>query len=198
MRDETRSRRQEEIEKAAYEVLEEKGYSGTSMLGVARRARASNETLYNWYGDKQGLFKALVMRNADEVRLLLELELASGQAPLKTLERLGPKLLSLLLGNRAVALNRAAAADPSGELGETISTAGRETVMPLIQRVLEDARERGQLAFGDPGETAALFLDLLVGDLQIRRVIGRLPEPSAEFCQQRAGQALARFARLLA
>lgn len=198
MRDETRSRRQEEIEKAAYEVLEEKGYSGTSMLGVARRARASNETLYNWYGDKQGLFKALVMRNADEVRSLLELELASGQAPLKTLERLGPKLLSLLLGNRAVALNRAAAADPSGELGETISTAGRETVMPLIQRVLEDARERGQLAFGDPGETAALFLDLLVGDLQIRRVIGRLPEPSAEFCQQRAGQAQARFARLLA
>lgn len=48
MREEKRSLRQQQIEAAAYEVLEAKGYGGTSMLGIAKQARASNETLYNW------------------------------------------------------------------------------------------------------------------------------------------------------
>lgn len=75
MRKEKRSLRQQQIEDAAYEVLEIKGYGGTSMLGIAKQARASNETLYNWYGDKQGLFQALVMRNAEQVKEYLETEL---------------------------------------------------------------------------------------------------------------------------
>ena len=145
MREDKRSIRQQEIESAAYAVLESKGYDGTSMLGIARKARASNETLYNWYGDKQGLFRALVTRNAAEVKTLLEDELTTGNDALSILAKLGPKLLTLLTGDRAVALNRAAAADKSGELGRTLSEAGRESVFPLLVRVLERAR-----AGGDP------------------------------------------------
>lgn len=197
MRDENKSARQEQIETAAYEVLEQKGYAGASMLGIARRARASNETLYNWYGDKKGLFKALVTRNAAEVRSLLEAELSSGQDALTILELLGPMLLELLLGNRAIALNRAAAADPTGELGTAISEAGRDSVLPLLVRVLEDARDRRQLAFDRSDEAAGLYLDLLVGDLQIRRVIGRMPVPTAAFRQTRAKLAVSRLSLLL-
>jgi AcrR family transcriptional regulator len=197
MRDENRSLRQEQIETAAYELLEQKGYAGTSMQGIARQARASNETLYNWYGDKQGLFKALVTRNAAGVRSLLEAELSSGHNAMQTVERLGPKLLELLLGNRAIALNRAAAADPSGDLGAAISQAGRDSVLPLIERVLEDAKGKGQLTFERADEAAGLYLDLLVGDLQIRRVIGRLPVPTPEFCQKRAKRAASRLSLFL-
>ena len=197
MRDENKSLRQEQIENAAYEVLEQKGYSGASMLGIARMARASNETLYNWYGDKKGLFTALVVRNAAEVRSLLQAELSSGQDAMATLGLLGPMLLELLLGNRAIALNRAAAADPTGELGAAISQAGRDAVLPLLAQVLEDARDKGQLAFDRPDEAAGLYIDLLVGDLQIRRVIGRMPVPTPEFCQKRAALAVSRLALLL-
>lgn len=68
MKRETQLIRKDQIERAAYEVLKEKGYAGASMLSIARKARASNETVYNWYGDKAGLFKALVQRNAAEVK----------------------------------------------------------------------------------------------------------------------------------
>ncbi len=44
---------------AALTVLERQGYAGTSMLDIAREARASKETLYAWFGDKKGLFAAL-------------------------------------------------------------------------------------------------------------------------------------------
>lgn len=198
MREENRSLRQQQIETAAYALLEEKGYDGASMLAIARKARASNETLYNWYGDKQGLFKALVTRNAAEVKSLLEEELAAEAKPMATLERFGPKLLKLLLGDRAIALNRAAAADPTGELGGVISEAGRETVLPLLIQVLEQAKRHGDLFFDQPEESASLYINLLVGDLQIRRVIGRVPAPSPDFCEERSALALQRLSHLLA
>ncbi|MFY2823375.1 TetR/AcrR family transcriptional regulator [Ruegeria sp. MALMAid1280] len=190
MREEKRSLRQQQIETAAYEVLEAKGYGGTSMQGIAKHARASNETLYNWYGDKQGLFRALVTRNAEEVKAHLESELQTDHDALSILGTLGPKLLDLLTGDRAVALNRAAAADSSGELGATLSKAGREAVFPLLERVLLRARDEGVLNFKHTGEAVALYLDLLIGDQQIRRVIGRLPQPSETFCQERSARAV--------
>jgi AcrR family transcriptional regulator len=196
MRDENRAARQEKIEEAAYAVLEAKGYAGTSMLAIARAARASNETLYNWYGDKTGLFKALVVRNAEEVRTLLQQGLDSEESPLDILRTLGPRLLELLVSPRAIQLNRAAAADPTGELGAVISERGRETVGPLIGAVMERARQAGALKFDDTGETVGLYLNLLVGDLQIRRVIGREPPLDADAINRRAEQACERFLRL--
>jgi len=197
LRDDKRSQRQQQIEAAAYEVLEAKGYGGTSMLGIAKQARASNETLYNWYGDKQGLFRALVTRNAEEVKGHLETALKADHDALSILETLGPKLLVLLTGDRAVALNRAAAADNSGELGETLSKAGREAVFPLLEQVLLRARREGQLSFTNTAEAVGLYLDLLIGDQQIRRVIGRLPNPSESFCQERSGRALRHLRHIL-
>jgi len=197
LREEKRSLRQQQIEAAAYEVLEAKGYGGTSMQGIAKQARASNETLYNWYGDKQGLFRALVTRNAEEVKSYLEAELETDHDALSILGTLGPKLLDLLTGDRAVALNRAAAADSSGELGAALSKAGREAVSPLLERVLLRARQEGHLRFEHSGETVGLYLDLLIGDQQIRRVIGRLPAPTAEFCETRSQRAVILLHQLL-
>jgi AcrR family transcriptional regulator len=197
LREEKRSLRQNQIETAAYEVLEAKGYGGTSMQGIAKQARASNETLYKWYGDKQGLFRALVTRNAEEVKSHLEAELETDHDALSILGTLGPKLLILLTGDRAIALNRAAAADNSGELGATLSKAGREAVLPLLEQVLLRARQEGHLRFDNSGEAVGLYLDLLIGDQQIRRVIGQLPAPTTEFCLMRSAKALDLLRKLL-
>ncbi len=196
MRDENKVSRQQKIEEAAYAVLEAKGYAGASMLAIAKAARASNETLYNWYGDKTGLFKALVLRNAEEVKAHLEEGLESDRQPLDILRALGPQLLALLVSPRAIQLNRAAAADPTGELGAVISERGRESIAPLIGAVLERARREGVLTFDATGDAVSLYLNLLVGDLQIRRVIGREPPLDETAIKRRAEQAYERFFRL--
>lgn len=192
-----RSERQDQIEEAAYRVLERDGYAGTTMLAIAREARASNETLYRWYGDKTGLFRALVARNADAVRLMLTRRAPQQDDPLETLALLGPELIDLLSHPRAIALNRAAAADRSGELAAAIAAAGRETVGPLIAQVLIAARERGALRFDDPQAALALYLDLLIGDLQHRRVIGLIAAPPPDQRSARSAKALSRLRRLL-
>jgi AcrR family transcriptional regulator len=197
MRDENKAARKDRIEAAALELLAQKGYLATSMLSVAKRARASNETLYNWYGNKQGLFRSLVETNAGEVKSLLENDLAHEQAPEATLRALGPLLLGLLISEKAITLNRAAAADPSGELAAELTQAGRDTVAPLIADFFVKARNAGILSFDDAAEAVGLYLDLLVGDLQIRRVLGAEPVMTQPEIDRRAAAALENLQILL-
>lgn len=190
--------RRERIEAAAYAVLRESGYKGTSLLAVARRASASNETLYNWYGNKQSLFRALVETNAEQARALLEAALREAGDPLETLAALGPVLLALVTGDKAIALNRAAAGDATdtATLGPAIAQFGRETIAPLLCALLDRARRAGTLACADPAEAAEIYLRLLIGDLQIRRVIGTLDELTPAEIASRSRQATALFLRL--
>jgi AcrR family transcriptional regulator len=188
-----RHTREAAIIDAAFKLLSEKGYGATSMLAVARAAKASNETLYRWYGDKNGLFRALIVANAAEVKAHLDASLAVDRPPLEVLGEVLPMLLELLTSDRAIVLNRAAAADPTGVLGQALTEAGRETVGPLLARVVEAAMRAGVIREADLRETLARLLDLLVGDLQIRRAIGAVPALSRAECRARAARALSDF-----
>ena len=198
MRDDTRRKRQDEIEAAAYRLIEEKGFDGMSMLAVARAARASNETLYNWYGDKLGLFRAMVETNADLIKADLETVTAEAADPLAALAALQRRLIAILTGPRAIALNRAAAADPTGALGRAIAARGREQVAPLISAVVARAIAAGSIAAPSAGEATEWFLSLTIGDLQVRRVIGALPAFDDADIERRAASAWAAFLKLCA
>ncbi|MCA2409060.1 TetR/AcrR family transcriptional regulator [Rhizobium leguminosarum bv. viciae 248] len=196
MREDTKTRRQAEIETAAYELLKERGYRSTSMLDIAKAAKASNETLYRWYGDKNGLFKTMVESNARATKAELNTAIRDDVDPLETLGHVAPILLSMLLGDKAISLNRAAAADESGELGATIAAAGRDSVFPLIEKLIGRGLETAALAAPSAGVAAEWFLSLLIGDLQIRRVNRTLPEPSDEDIRARATAAMRAFRKL--
>ncbi len=198
MKSENRDLRQQQIEEAAYSLLQEKGYRGTSMLAIAKRARASNETLYAWYGNKQELFRRLIEKNAEAVHLALENALTAGGEVESALDRIGEKLLELVTGERAISLNRAAAADinDTGTLGKTLASAGRDSVAPLLAELFSRAERQGSLAFADAGEITEVYLGLLIGDLQIRRVIGAIDAPERRYIKARARRARQQIVRL--
>ena len=77
--------REDEIETAAYALLAEVGYKKTSMLAIAKKASASNETLYKWYGNKQNLFASLVEKNAEVVEQELQEAIDNQSDTLETL-----------------------------------------------------------------------------------------------------------------
>lgn len=199
-----RDLREEEIEVAAYKLLEQRGFAGTGMQAIAQAAHASNETLYRWYGDKIGLYRALIARNADLVGDAITQARGQGARGLAVLHLVGPILLTMLLSDRAVALNRAAAADPSGELGRTLAEAGRNAVAQQIDEVMaeaQDARALGARQAGGgeavfPGDLAESWLTLLIGDLQVRRVTGAIAPLTPEQVEMRAARALDGLKRL--
>ncbi|MEZ5740433.1 MAG: TetR/AcrR family transcriptional regulator [Burkholderiaceae bacterium] len=192
--------RRRQIEQAAYDLLRENGYRSTSMLAVAKRAGASNETLYRWYGTKQALFAALVQENARTVRERLDQVIAADEDPMAALHSIAPLLLGLVTSERAVLLNRAAAGDvdDTGVLGRTIAACGREAVLPRLADVLGKARQAGALGFApaQAAQVAATFINLLIGDLQIQRVIGVRPELSPQEIKARSSDALDKLTTL--
>jgi AcrR family transcriptional regulator len=190
MRESAQIERRRLIEEAAYELIDEKGYDNISMLAIAKRAKASNETLYRWYGDKKGLFQAMVIRNADEVYASLVEDLDRQRDPMQILEDISLKLLRLLTSDRAIALNRAAAADASGELGIALSKVGRERVLPLISKVLDQIKDQGTFSDLSLDEVTRLYMSLLIGDLQIRRAIGVMSVPNEAELKTKTRKAL--------
>lgn len=190
--------RRERIEEAAYAVLKEAGYKAASLLAIAQRASVSNETLYKWYGNKQALFRSLIEANAREARELLECALQMGSDPLDTLAALGPILLSLVTGEKAIVLNRAAAGDISDtkSLGPAIAQFGRDTITPLLRDLLQAASGSGLIFCDDPAAAADIYFRLLIGDLQVRRVIGAMDDlPPCEI-ERRASEAMTLFLQL--
>ena len=198
MKEENRTSRRAQIEQAAYDVLQKKGYRGASMLAVARAAKASNETLYRWYGDKKGLFAALVVTNAAQLKETLEEALDPKIDPIEGLTALAPALLETLTSDRAVALNRAATADETGELGRAIARGGRDAIAPLIGDLISRAMASGQISAPNPHQAAEWYIALIIGDAQIRRVIGVTEAPEPVAIAQRAAVGVAAFLKLVA
>jgi len=54
-----KDKRRNEILDAAFLEFSTKGYAGASMEAIARRARASKETLYAWFENKETLLSTL-------------------------------------------------------------------------------------------------------------------------------------------
>jgi AcrR family transcriptional regulator len=111
---------------AVFELLAERGYQGTTMAAVAARAGSSKETLYAWFGSKQGLFTALIRRQAEAANqaVATALDGDGGDDPAATLTAFATNLLLLLLGERSVALNRARWPGPTGSWPRSCSPRG--------------------------------------------------------------------------
>lgn len=188
----TRQERAERIQAAAYKVLVEKGFKGASMLAVAKEAKASNETLYSWYGDKIGLFSAMIKSNAQRVEDDLIKARGHGQVGLVALLHVGESLLAMVTSERAIALNRAAAGDVTGELGRALGQEGRSRVLPILKELLQEAYGDEQ----DVSEHLDCYLSLLLGDLQIRRAIGTAKPLSTFDIKLRSERAIERLQRV--
>jgi AcrR family transcriptional regulator len=184
---------------AVFELLAERGYQGTTMAAVAARAGSSKETLYAWFGSKQGLFTALIRRQAEAANqaVATALDGGGGHDPAATLTAFATKLLLLLLGERSVALNRAALAEPDGELAAVLLAQGRHRTGPIVEAYLARLAAEGHLGIDDPADAFQLLYGLVIQDLQIRVLLGE-PPPSRDALAEQGRVAVERFLALTA
>ena len=193
--------RRNEILEVALEVLAERGYRDASMREIAVRAHASKETLYSWFGDKSGLFEQLVAWQAERLNEALASSLESdGEDARMVLRTFAVELLRLLLGKRAIVINRVAIsefpADPA--FARILTSKGRGNVVPKLVLYLEGQRDRGRFRFRDAEYAAEVFVGLVVGDQQVRRLLGALSEPGPAQIEARAERAVEAFRKLFA
>ena len=191
--------RREEILKVALSVLAERGYRGASMREIAVRSQASKETLYAWFGNKKGLFEELVRWQAERVHAVIAPNLErDGDDPSEVLRGFALELQRLLLGERAVVINRAAISEATSDptFARILAAQGRNSVVPKLEHYLEGQRKRGRLEFEDAGRAIDTIISLAIGDQQVRRLLGVLPMPEPEQMEARAERAMRSFLTL--
>jgi AcrR family transcriptional regulator len=177
--------RRREILDAAFLEFSEKGYSGASMEAIARRARASKETLYAWFENKESLFNTLFASRLERMEGRVVAAAEADPSPANVLPIIAEHAIRFMLAMEP--LSRAmGVGEPNDKasrlLGQTIS---RER-MKFVDYILR-CRERGFVAFGDdPFEIASLFVAMALGEWSLRLGTGMLDELTDEMIAEHA------------
>jgi len=96
-----------------------------------------------------------------------------------------------------VALNRAALAEPDGELAAVLLAQGRHRTGPIVEAYLARLAAEGHLGIDDPADAFQLLYGLVIKDLQIRVLLGE-PPPAPDALAEQARVAVERFLALTA
>lgn len=198
---EQQAMRRAEIEAAAFKVLERVGYKKASMLQIAKEARASNETLYAWYGNKQSLFKSLIVANAGAVEDALKGAIPGDASNGDGLFELGKLVLGFTVTERAIIINRAAVADvqETALLAQAIEKYARQEMLRVIKAQLSALAASGGYTFDEGVDSATeVYINLLIGELQMQQSLGSISALSAQEVEQRSRRACSLFGRLYA
>ncbi|HLH82047.1 MAG TPA: TetR/AcrR family transcriptional regulator [Trebonia sp.] len=178
-RDERRAR-EAEILTAALGVFLSSGFGSTSIDVLASAARVTKRTIYAYFGDKAGLFTAMVKDLASTVSL-------DAATDRHTLETLAARIVFRLHSDELVGLHRLVIAESAR--------------FPELARVLHDqgdARHIARLAehiLAEQGQArvplAEPLFSLLLGEAHRRRLLGVDPAPTARQALRHARASLA-------
>jgi AcrR family transcriptional regulator len=169
------SPRQREVLDCALELMAQEG-AAFSMASLARRASCSKETLYKWFGDRDGLLTATVRWQAGRVRAgnwdAARLDAAALE---KSLAAFAANWLTVISSRTSIALNRVAishAGTGESRLGRIVLDNGRFAIAERLKPVLEAGRAAGLIAFDDTETAFRTFFGLAGRDVQIRLLLG--------------------------
>jgi AcrR family transcriptional regulator len=175
------SSRQKEVLSVVLDLMVEEG-DGFSLAKVAKRASCSKETLYNWFGDRDGLLTATVQWQASKVRMPgLKGEKVSGDDFRDSLIAFADNWLTVITGDVSAALNRLAishAGSGKSRLGEIVLQNGPLAMTSRLRPIFEIGLASNLVKFDSIDAALKTFFGLVVGDWQIRKLLGETTKPS--------------------
>lgn len=191
--------RQRDVLDAALRLMVEEG-DNLTMAGVARRASCSKETLYKWFGDRDGLLVATVQWQASKVRVV---PVDPGKVDLdsltESLEGYARDWLKVIASDTSIALNRVAvshAGSGKDNLGAIVLENGRFALAKRLKPVLDAGKRAGHLAFEDAETAFRTFFGLVGRDIQIRLLLGDWPGLTEAAIAEDAARATRQFLAL--
>ncbi|TCD15502.1 TetR/AcrR family transcriptional regulator [Oricola cellulosilytica] len=194
--------RQADVLEAALALLVERGGAGLTTARLARSANCSKESIYKWFGDRDGLLAAMVTYQASKVGIGEPCGGTSSAAEFRAqLLGFAHDLLTVLSGPTSLALNRVAigeAGHDDANLGGLLIERGRRMIERRASGLLEAGRAQGYLRFDDRDEAFNTLYGLIVGDLHVRLLLGdKVPAMASRVAIERqAATAISNFYRL--
>jgi AcrR family transcriptional regulator len=194
--------RQEAVLEQAFALLVKGGEKALTTAGIARAANCSKESLYKWFGDRDGLLSAMVTFQAMKVRTFgntdRPMTLEDFRAHLITF---GRDLLTVLAGDTSLAMNRLAIGQASRDgahLGRFVLERGRRMIGIRAGALIEVGRKRGFVAYDDGDVAFQTLYGLIVRDLHVRMLLGDMLVPAERDFAAQAERAVDQFFSLYA
>ncbi|HUZ12693.1 MAG TPA: TetR/AcrR family transcriptional regulator [Caulobacteraceae bacterium] len=188
----------EAILDAASDVLFERGLAAP-LDEIARRAGVSKQTIYNHYGSKAELVRALIARRVEQVTAALEVAGADG-GPEIALAAYARRLLATIGMERGLALFRLLIQSAPGapEMAKAVFETGMRSGRRKLAEYLAREARAGRLGIADPDEAAAFFSGMVVSHRQVQGLLGVPLELTPEHIDHIAAEATRRFLRAYA
>jgi AcrR family transcriptional regulator len=181
----------ERVLKAAFALFRERGFSGTSTLEIATRAKVSKRDLYALFDDKQAMLAACINERARRMRqpLAFAASIPHSRADVAaTLVALGTSILRGIASPEVLAVYRLAIAesDRAPEVARALDAGGREANWRALAEWLAKVQAQGLIGAGDPAAITARFISMLWGDLLIRLLLQVRDAPTPAEIEARA------------
>jgi AcrR family transcriptional regulator len=181
--------------KAAREVFFELGYDAASVNDVVARAGGSLATLYAQFGNKEGLFQAVVRDQFERFRQDISAETVKDLPLEKGLIVLGEQVLQIMMQPENLAFNRLLVNEGRRfpEFVMRVASSGADAERFGIARYL---KERSQLD-GKPIEEPETLAQYFIAMLRSRHMFTAITDPNYTLTTEEMKEHVASTVRLL-
>jgi len=188
----------EAILDAAVEVIGERGLSAP-MEAIARRAGVSKQTVYNHYGSKAELVRALMARRVAQITAPLR-EPSAVDHPREALAAYARSMLETVITTKSYSIMRVIiqGAGEMPDVAHEVFEAGPRHARRQLAAFLEMETRLGRLKVENFDQAAEFFSGMIMGHSQLRALL-RLPsDKTLEEFDSHAREAAERFLRAYA
>jgi AcrR family transcriptional regulator len=167
---------------AAYRLFMEKGFAAVSVDEIIRVSKGSKSSLYKFFGDKEGILRAVIESLADEFLREIHLEFPSAKTPREALNRVGMVFADLALSDNAINQHRHAVSHAKAfpYLAKLWYESGPKRTMDGFADFLEKETAAGRLRITDPARAAWFFLGMIIFHDNMRRLVCLPPSERPE------------------
>ncbi|WP_110670443.1 TetR/AcrR family transcriptional regulator [Salinicola halophilus] len=188
-------KRREALLDAAQRLFLERGFSQVSVNDIVAEAGGSLSTLYRHFGNKEGLFQAMVERRSHHVYATLTGDDIDELPVEAALIRFGTSLLHKAMDDEALGIYREVVAESprQPELARRFFDAGPGRMRRVVTDYLDRRIADGRLPHGDTAELAGMYLGMVLGEWHLIQLLQLEAPPSARAIDDRVERCAALF-----
>lgn len=168
--------RQQKILEIAENLFMTKGYAGTSVNEVVRLSGGSLNTLYRYFGNKLGLFEAVLTAKASQLFTPFQ-NTDFWQADMRSnLLAFGGALQDVALSAEGIAIYRVVITENNQEqsqIQDIFYRKGPQTACNILSAYLSEQSEQGHIHLSSPEIAAKQFIEMIKGPFLYPSLFGQ-------------------------
>lgn len=187
-------KRRDAMVEAAYSLFIEKGYEGVTLDDIIRVSGGSKSSLYDFFGSKEGVFRAVVESLAEKMITRMQIPTEEGQPTRDALRRIGLTIGELALSDNAINQYRLAVANAKKlpSLSRLWFESGPKTTFDGLAAYLREQDRIGKLTVPNPDRAAVFFFGMIIFKDNMTMSVGT-PPPSRGDLEEIVDEAVSVF-----